>query len=158
VSPLQALATKWIVLSSGTMPQVGGRLSSLHSRSACCLLLDYARAQDLYQHHAAPGRPFPGLRHAISAGTAVLAELAMPQMKPPSAKYGANLSGGDTVDQCWLAQSSIAGLMLPTGSRPQQLFATGAVPPPVRQLAIMPNSRLRISANAYGTESDAGAR
>jgi hypothetical protein len=96
----------------------------------------------------------PSLMHAISAG---IAELAMPQIKPPSARYGANLSGGDTVDQCWLAQSWLTGLMLSTGSRPQQLFATGAVPPPVRQLAIMPNSRLRISANAYGTESDAGA-
>jgi MFS transporter, AAHS family, 4-hydroxybenzoate transporter len=51
----------------------------------------------------------------------------------------------------------LAGLMLSTGWRPQQVFVTGAIPAFCATLAIMLNSRLRISANTYGAEPDAGA-
>jgi MFS family permease len=48
----------------------------------------------------------------------------------------------------------LAGLMLLTGSGPQQVFVTGAVPACCATIAIILNGRLRISASAYGTDSD----
>jgi hypothetical protein len=48
----------------------------------------------------------------------------------------------------------LAGLTLLTGSGPQQVFVIGAVPAFCATIAIIPNSRPRITASAYGPASD----